>query len=296
MFAKVYSAGVVGVDGYLVEVECDTGPGLNSFEVVGLPETAVRESRTRVRSAIGNAGFKFPMKRITINMAPADVPKRGTVYDLPQAVAILASDGLIDPDRLEKTLMLGELSLTGETRPVPGVLPMAICARDKGFEELFVPARNVAEASVVEGLQVYAVNHLDEVVGHLMESKPFEPATPPPPDPDIKSPVDLADVKGQEWVKTALVVAAAGGHNLLMVGSPGSGKTMLARRLSTILPPMTSSSAKTRPTAIFLALAAIRHDGSIHGNRTRHPGRSARNTVILVVPSQNRIGRGGGSD
>jgi len=210
MFAKVYSAGVVGVDGYLVEVECDTGPGLNSFEVVGLPETAVRESRTRVRSAIGNAGFKFPMKRITINMAPADVPKRGTVYDLPQAVAILASDGLIDPDRLDKTLMLGELSLTGETRPVPGVLPMAICARDKGFEELFVPARNAAEAAVVEGLRVYPVTHLDEVVGHLVESKPFEPATPPPPDPATKSPVDLADVKGQEWVKTALVVAAAG--------------------------------------------------------------------------------------
>jgi magnesium chelatase family protein len=226
MYAKVMSAGVAGVDGFLVEVECDTAKGLNSMEVVGLPETAVRESRVRVRSAVVNCGYKFPSKRIIINLAPADVPKRGTIYDVPLAVALLAADGAIPISALEKTLVAGELSLTGEVRPVPGALPMTILARDRGFERIFLPASNAREACVVEGVEVLPVKVFDEIVHHMCGECAIEPHPYTPPDDDTDYPFDMTEIKGQEWVKEALVIAAAGSHNMLMVGPPGSGKSV----------------------------------------------------------------------
>ena len=226
MFAKVMSAGVMGVDGFLVEVECDTSRGLNSFEVVGLAETAVRESRVRIRSALNNCGFKFPTSRITINLAPADVPKRGTNYDLPQAIALLAASEVVTPESLEGSMMVGELSLTGELRPVPGVLPMTIAARDHGFERIFLPEANAPEASVVEGIDVLPVTVVDQIVHHLRGAEEIEPAPFAPPSDIGVYNFDMSDVKGQEWVKEALVVAAAGGHNIILVGPPGSGKTV----------------------------------------------------------------------
>ena len=226
MVAKVISAGVVGVDGFLVEVECDTGRGLNSFEVVGLAETAVRESRVRIRSALTNCGHQMPRKRITINLAPADVPKRGTVYDLPQAVALLAADGAVPTDMLESSLFVGELSLTGEVRPIPGVLAMTLTARERGFKRIFLPAPNAAEAAVAQGIDVMPVGYFDELIHYLHGTANMEPAVGVLPEGAFTNAIDMADVKGQEWVKEALVIAAAGGHNILLVGPPGSGKTM----------------------------------------------------------------------
>ena len=279
MYAKVMSAGVVGVDGYLVEVECDTGPGLNSYEVVGLPETAVRESRVRIRSALLNCDFDFPSKRVTINLAPADVPKRGTLYDLPQAMALLAAEKVVPHSALEGSLILGELSLTGEVRPVPGVLPMAIKARDDGFRRVFLPRANAAEAAVVKGLEVLPVNVFDQIVHHMRGDSEIEPAPFALPEDANVYPFDMAEVKGQEWVKEALIVAAAGGHNIMFVGPPGSGKTMLARRLSTILPPMSMEEA-LETTKIYSVSGLLSRD---RGLLTARPFRAPHHTVSSVA-------------
>ena len=279
MVSTVYSAGVIGVDGYLVEVECDTGGGLNSFEVVGLAETAVRESRVRIRSAVDNCGYTMPRGRITINLAPADVPKRGTIYDLPQAVALMSEAELVPPGSLEGTLFLGELSLTGELRPIPGVLPMTIAARDHGFKEVFVPQANGAEASVVKGIDVLPVRYFDQIIHHLRATTLIEPMAPQPPPEDTRLLPDMADVKGQEWVKEALVVAAAGGHNILLVGPPGSGKTMMARRLPSIMPPMTMEEALETTKIYSVAGQLNRNRGLV----TARPFRAPHHTLSSVA-------------
>jgi len=239
----------------------------------------VRESRVRIRSALLNCDFDFPSKRVTINLAPADVPKRGTLYDLPQAMALLAAEKVVPHSALEDSLILGELSLTGEVRPVPGVLPMAIKARDDGFRRVFLPRANAAEAAVVEGLEVLPVNVFDQIVHHMRGDSEIDPAPFALPEDTNVYPFDMSEVKGQEWVKEALVVAAAGGHNIMFVGPPGSGKTMLARRLSTILPPM-SMEESLETTKIYSVAGLLARD---RGLLTARPFRAPHHTVSSVA-------------
>lgn len=238
MLTKVYSATVVGIGAEIVEVEVDILPGLPVVIVVGLPDVAVKEARERVRSALKHSSSVFPLSRVAINLAPADVPKIGTQFDLPIAVSILINSGQL-AWRGDKTLFLGELALDGGVRPVTGVLPIVLFAKDKGFDTIIVPQENAQEAALVSGVKIIPIASLSQIVSHLQGVA----IIPPQPNLDIASlaehheaGVDLKDVRGQEQAKRALEIAASGGHNLLMSGPPGSGKTMLARVFATILP------------------------------------------------------------
>jgi len=245
MLAKVRSGAIIGLDGAIVEVEVDISSGLPSFTIVGLPDAAVQEAKERVRAAIRNSGCTFPMKRIVVNLAPADLKKAGPAYDLPIAICILLSSEQISAE-VSDIMFLGELSLDGGLRHTNGVLPMAALAHDEGISSVIVPDIDASEASLIEGIRIVPMASLSQLVSYLRGEIPapeHKPDTAPHPTSAPFATTNLADIKGQEHVKRALEVAAAGGHNVIMCGPPGSGKTLLARSLPSILPPMTTDEA-----------------------------------------------------
>ena len=281
MLVKIFGGAVYGINAITITIEVNILWGAK-FIIVGLPDNAVKESQQRVDSALREIGLKIPGKRVVINMAPADVKKEGSSYDLPLAIGILAANEQLPVNELEHYVIMGELSLDGSLRPVKGVLPIAINAKQEGFKGIIVPMQNANEAAVVQEVDVYGFNHLSEVIAFLKKERAFTPAQFSFPEintPTIDYIQDFKDVKGQENVKRAMEIAAAGGHNMIMIGAPGSGKTMLARRLPTILPPMTAEES-LETTKIHSVAGKIQHEGALVLNR---PFRSPHHTISDVA-------------
>ena len=282
MLVKVYGASVRGLSAIPVTIEVNASRGIKFF-LVGLPDNAVKESHERIVAAVENSGFRFPSKQFVVNMAPADIRKEGAGYDLPLAIGILATDEKVKLEKLSRTMMLGELSLDGSLQPVKGALLIAIKAREMGFEHLIVPEQNVREAAVVNQLKVYGARHISEVVRFLNDEGgllPTEVDTRAEFDAQqTEFDFDFADVKGQEHVKRALEVAAAGGHNVIMIGPPGSGKSMMAKRLPSILPPL-SLAESLETTQIHSVAGKLERESSLIARR---PFRSPHHTISQIA-------------
>jgi len=279
MFAKLKTLGLFGIDAYIIEVEADISSGLPGFDIVGLPDAAVRESRDRVRAAIKNCGFKFPVGKITVNLAPADIKKEGSFYDLPIMLALLCASKQISAD-LENCAFIGEVSLDGKLRKVNGILAMAIKAAEEGIENFFLPLPNANEGAHVDNINIYGVESLTALFSHLKGEKLIEKSVKRTEIiEDNFNSLDFADVKGQVAAKKALEIAAAGGHNILLIGPPGSGKSMLAKRFPTILPEMTNS--ESVETTKIHSIAGIIDDR--HPMVTERPFRSPHHTVSSVA-------------
>jgi len=290
MIANVKSSVIQGVDAFMVDVEVDISYGLPAFNIVGLPDMAVRESRERVRSAIINSDFKFPPRRYTINLAPADIRKEGPVFDLPMALGILGALGYIDIRKLEKFVVIGELSLNGTIKPVNGILSMALMARKNNIKMIIVPQDNRSEASLVDGLKVISPLNIQEAMDVINNDGNMEVPEEPKKiiEPDYK--LDFSDVKGQEHAKRALEIAAAGGHNIIMTGPPGSGKTMLAVRVPSILPPMSWEEA-IDVTKIYSVAGMVDKKNSLITERPfRSPHHSISNAGLIGGGSYPRPG------
>ncbi|MCL2030338.1 MAG: YifB family Mg chelatase-like AAA ATPase [Oscillospiraceae bacterium] len=274
MVAKVKSLGLRGIGGREVSVECFLSTGMPAFDMVGLADTAVKESRERVRAAMKNCGCEFPMRRVTVNLAPADVRKEGSLYDLPVFLGLVVASGLLPP-LPEDCAFIGELSLEGRLRPVSGVLPMALAAAAAGIRKLFVPADNGPEAAIVRELEVYPAAHAREILSHLRGARPLERQFPGETAAPVRDVPDFSEVRGQDNAKRALEIAAAGSHNILMIGTPGAGKSMLARRIPSILPDMTREEA-LETTAIHSVVGLTSREEPI---LTRRPFRSPHHSI-----------------